>query len=170
MEINTRERYSKMSISDHLASLINRQICREIESSQIYRNMHGWLRYNGYEGFAKKYKEYYLEELKHADMFMDHLLDRNGILECSCIECCTDDYNSILNIVEKTLEHEQFVTSSITEVYNSVNDTDLISKQFLYKMLNEQIEEEEKAQTLVDRVKLAGNDRSAILVLDGQLM
>ena len=158
-----------MNIGSSLERAINEQISEEIASSQMYRQAYGWLKYHGYEGFAKLYEKYYKEELKHADMFTNHLLDRNGVLMCEAIKQHTEDFDSIQEIVDATLEHEIYITSKITELYELCIGRGLISQKFMLDMLNEQIEEEDKAQTLVDRVSIAGKDDCGLLILDTQL-
>lgn len=67
------------------------------------------------------------------------------------------------------LEHEQFVTNSYRQAFNYANQTDPQAAVIIQDFLREQIDEEAQSQTIVDRLKLAQDNPSAILLLDQEL-
>ena len=55
----------------------------------------------------------------------------------------------------------------VTDIYKTaVKENDIASKQFLDWYIEEQREEEDKMLERLNRLNLAGNDMSAILLLD----
>lgn len=78
-----------------------------------------------------------------------------------------NNFTSPIDVFEKALAHEKFVTKSIMDIYkNAIKEGDIVSQQFLNKYLEEQREEEDKMNERLMRLKLAGDNTSAILLLD----
>lgn len=72
-----------------------------------------------------------------------------------------------MNVFEVAYTHEKHITKSIMDIYkNAVKEGDIVSQQFLNKYLEEQREEEDKMCERLMRLKLAGDNTSAILLLD----
>ena len=69
--------------------------------------------------------------------------------------------------VQKVLEHEQFITRSIHEVYAAAEaEKDYATKTFLGWFVSEQVEEEAAAQLMVDRLAMIGESKGSLLYLD----
>ena len=78
-----------------------------------------------------------------------------------------NNFTSPIDVFEKALAHEKFVTKSIMDIYkNAIKEGEIVSQQFLNKYLEEQREEEDKMNERLMRLKLAGDNTSAILLLD----
>lgn len=152
---------SKKRISDSLCDLINRQIEREFKSFLIYNSMSNYLSYNGLTNGAELFKKYAHEELDHMHVFQDYLLYRND-LPCGCITADpVEKFESPLQIIEKSFEHEVFVTNSIKEIAQAaINESDFITYELALKMLKEQVEEEAKFETMLDKIELYKNSDS----------
>ncbi|WP_371931935.1 ferritin-like domain-containing protein [Mesobacillus subterraneus] len=81
----------------------------------------------------------------------------------------------ILSSIEKStgngviLSHEQFVTNTYRQAYNYVNPIDPQAALIIQDFLREQIDEEAQAKTIIDRLKLTGNNPSALLLIDQEL-
>ena len=86
------------------------------------------------------------------------------------IEKPAGDFSSPLDVFEKVLEHEKYVTSLIndlTEVAEEVKDRAAIS--LLQWYIKEQVEEEANVSNVLGNLKLAQNDPRAFLLLDRDL-
>ena len=71
---------------------------------------------------------------------------------------------------EKTLSHEKFVTGLIRELVDLAKaENDGIIEDFLQWYVKEQVEEEETAGGLLERVRSAGDSRDALMNLDKEL-
>lgn len=72
-----------------------------------------------------------------------------------------------MDIFEKTLEHEQKVTGMINDLMaNAVDERDFKTQQFLQWFVTEQVEEEENASGLIEKLKISGNSEAGILYMD----
>jgi ferritin len=70
----------------------------------------------------------------------------------------------------RLLHQEQAVTRAIHDLYRLASDSgDLASFPFLQSFIAEQNEEEATVETILERLRLAGGESSAILLLDSQL-
>ena len=68
------------------------------------------------------------------------------------------------------LEHERYVTSLITAIYNAASDAkDYKTMQFLDWFVKEQGEEEKNADDLIKKMKLFGGDAKGLYMLNQEL-
>ena len=112
----------------------------------------------------------YQEEMAHAMKLYDYIHYHGNKVTIMAIDQPQTEYESLLAICEKTLSHEKFVTRLINELVDlakSENDTN--TESFLQWYVKEQVEEEESAQNLVNKVKSAGNNREALSAIDTEM-
>ena len=77
---------------------------------------------------------------------------------------------SPLAAFEATLAHEEKVTAMINNLYALAEaEHDYATRGKLDWFVSEQVEEEETARNLIDRLKLIGNDGLALYTLDREL-
>ena len=155
-------------INKNIAKQILKQVHEEFFSERIYIAMEMYFKRLDLNGYADLFHKYALEERNHAyDMlaFLDDWnCDTSIHLETKKIP---NDYTSPMNVFEVAYAHEKYVTKSIMDIYkNAIKEGDIVSQQFLNKYLEEQREEEDKMSERLMRLKLAGNNTSAILLLD----
>ena len=82
----------------------------------------------------------------------------------------TPSFESLLNMFEKTLSHEQFITGCINELCElAVTEKDHASQIFLQWFVTEQIEEENNDRDLIAKLKLVGDNGHGILMIDSEL-
>ena len=68
------------------------------------------------------------------------------------------------------LKHEQYITASINELYHvSTTEKDYTTANFLQWFINEQLEEENLVNGILDKMALAGNDKSGLFLIDKEL-
>ena len=81
-----------------------------------------------------------------------------------------DSWKSPLAAYEDTLAHEQKVTSLINGIYALAEvEHDYATRGKLDWFISEQVEEEETARGLIDRLKLIGENGMALYMLDQEL-
>jgi len=79
-------------------------------------------------------------------------------------------FESPLDMFEKTLVHEQFITKSINDLVDTaIEEKDHATKIFLEWFVTEQIEEESNDNDIITRLKLIGDDGNGLLMLDREL-
>jgi len=75
-----------------------------------------------------------------------------------------------LKAFEQTLEHEQFVTSSIYKLYElALEENDYATQSLLKWYIDEQVEEEANATYIVETLKQVGEKGNGLIMLDRQL-
>ena len=154
-------------ISKKVAEMLLVQANREFYSERLYIAMEYYFKSLDLNSYANLFNDYALEERSHAYKMLDFLDEHNCSTKLSKIDDVTTDYSSPKDVFEKAYIHELQVTKWITDIYHvAVKENDVASQQFLDWFLEEQREEEDKMLTRLNRLKLAGNDMSAILFLD----
>jgi ferritin len=110
------------------------------------------------------------EETKHAMKIFDHLLDRGGKVELQQLGRPPADFSSPKEVFEQAHKHEQQVTASINKVYGlAVDERDFASTVFLDWFVREQVEEEKTSGLLAEQLRMVGDDRPGLLMLDREL-
>jgi ferritin len=110
------------------------------------------------------------EERMHAMKFYQFVLDRGGKVTLTAIDAPKTTWASPLEVFKEAYAHEIKVTGLINNLATlAVEEKDHATHQFLNWFVNEQVEEESNAQTIVDRLKLVGDNGLAIYMLDQEL-
>ena len=100
----------------------------------------------------------------------DFVNDRDGRVTLTQIEAPKIEWKSPLDVFEDALKHEQKVTGLINDLSNlAFAEKDHASHDFLEWFVKEQVEEESVARTIVDQLKLVGNDGTGLYMIDQQL-
>jgi ferritin len=110
------------------------------------------------------------EEYGHAMKFIQFVLDRAGKLELKALGAPPPTPESVVGTFEAALHHEQRVTKAIHDLYSRALDGhDYSSLPLLQWFVNEQVEEESTVSTILDRLRMVGEDRTGLLFLDREL-
>lgn len=159
-----------MKMPDELAAAVNDQITMEMASSVAYLQMSAHFETENLTGMASWMRMQAEEEKDHAHRFMDFVLDRGNSVRLGSIEAPESSFESVEHVFKTALEQEQTVTKAIHDIYRLASDKgDLASFPFLQEFIEEQNEEEATVETILERVRLAGGESSAILLLDREL-
>lgn len=150
-------------------AIIN-QIKNEEHSSRLYLAMASWCQVNGFPGAAAFLYKQTDEERMHQLKFVHYLNDRAGYSKLLALDNPTSDYTSLLDVFEKVLIHEEFITGCINDLYEiALNNKDYTTGNFLQWFINEQIEEESTVHNILDKMKLAGNESGGLFLIDKEL-
>jgi ferritin len=159
-----------MVISNKIETLINFRIQEEENSSRLYKSMQVWLDYVGYSGASKLFEKYSNEELIHANWSYEYLLNLNLKPKLSVIKQPKEDFKSLSQVIALTLEHEITITNQCKELaIQAQKDEDYMTLGLAQRYLKEQCEELKKAQYLVDRLELFGDEPIALRMLDEEM-
>ena len=91
-------------------------------------------------------------------------------IEYTHIDAVPTEWASPLAAFEATLEHEEKVTALINNLYALAEaEHDYATRGKLDWFVSEQVEEEETAKSMIDRLKLIGDDGLALYMLDQEL-
>jgi len=157
-------------ISEVLTREMNEQIKFELYSAYMYLAMSADCSNRNLSGFAHWLSQQAEEEIAHAMRFYNFLLERGAQVELMAIDQPPARYGSPLEIMEKSLEHERFVTSRINGLYKlALSEGDYPAQVLLQWFVTEQVEEESSIDEIIERMKMFGVEGSALLMLDTQL-
>ena len=100
----------------------------------------------------------------------NYVHERGGRVELEAIDKPRTDWSSPLECFEHVLEHEEFVTSRINALMDVAEEVkDRAALSFLDWYLKEQVEEESNVGGVLATLKLIGEDKKALLMLDKEL-
>ena len=149
---------------------INDQIQAEFESAYLYLAMAARMEQLHLKGFAHWLRLQWQEETQHALKFYDYLLQRDGVVELKELGMPMFTAETPLDIFELVLEHEQYITRRINDLYAlAAEERDYASQTLLQWFVSEQMEEEEAARDIIDDLHLVGDSGASLFLLDREL-
>lgn len=157
-------------ISKKVEQAINNQIREEEHSSRIYLAMASWCDANGYPGAAAFFYRQTQEERFHALKFIQYVNERGGHAQLQAIPEPSNNYNSIIELYQVTLKHEEFISDCINKLYEvATNEKDFSTQTWLQFFITEQIEEEATVRGILDKFEMIGDNKSGYYMLDQEL-
>jgi len=157
-------------IKKTLEIALNEQINAEFHSAYIYLSMSSYFLSAGLGGYANWMRVQYQEELAHATRFFDYLNERGGRVRLSPIGEVQVEFSGIVDVFEKTLEHEQLVTGMIDHLMDlSIQESDHATKSFLQWFVDEQVEEEANVDQILNNLKLIKGEGQGLLMMDREM-
>jgi len=149
---------------------MNEQIKNEFYSAYLYLSMSAYFETINFPGFAHWMQIQAQEEAGHAMKLYNFINERGGRVVLQAIDQPPAEFDSPLDVFERTLEHEEKVTGMIHQLYAlSIQEQDYPSQIFLQWFVTEQVEEEDSVTKIIDTLKLIGDNRHALLMLDREL-
>ena len=149
---------------------INKQIQREMYSSNLYLSMSGYFASLNLGGFAKWMELQAQEEMIHAMKFFHFILQRGGKPEISAIAAPQTVWESPLKAFQDAYHHETLVTGWIYELVEVAKaEKDFATENLLQWFVTEQVEEEATAMEIVERLKLVGDNPQGLFMMDTTL-
>ena len=157
-------------MNDTVLNALNDQIKHELHSAYVYLGVSAYCDRMSLPGFAHWMRMQSQEEISHAMKILDFINDRGGIVKLQAIDAPAFDFGTPLQIAEKALEHERKVTGLIENLYGlAAKEGDYATQALMQWFVTEQVEEEKNAGLLVDQMKMIGDNRTALLMLDMEL-
>lgn len=149
---------------------LNAQIEIEASSSQFYLSMASWAETEGLNGTSKFLYMHSDEERMHMLKLVRFVNERGGKAVIPKLDQPPKTFKNLASIFESLLEHEMFVTNSINEVVDvCLKEKDYTTHNFMQWYVSEQMEEEALARTILDKLKLIGNDKGGLYLFDRDL-
>lgn len=142
-------------LSDNMTNILNEQIVAELESSQIYRAMACWLNKEGWPDATNYYMTTSDEELQHMRDLYTYMFLKNADVEVSNEFNVTTEFSDIRELVTRSLKHEMTITERWNNIANAaIAEKDNDTYQLSQKFLTEQLDEEEKFRTILEKINL----------------
>lgn len=159
-----------MMVKESLLKALNKQVQIEGQASFDYLAMGSWCEQQNMESCANFFYEQSQEETEHMLKMFHYINEVDGFAESPSIQAPQREFDSIVQVFESFLEHEQEVTKSIDALVElSRQEQDNATYGFLQWYVTEQREEEILAMTIIDRIKLIGDGPQSLYFIDKEL-
>ena len=157
-------------INEKLEKEFNIQINKELYSEYLYLAMKTYFMEQNLMGFVNWFDVQVQEEHAHAMGMFNYLNERGGEINLMAIDKPVFNGKNTLEIFEEVLKHEEFVTSRINALYDVAEEVkDRAAMKFLNWYIDEQVEEEASVSGVLATLRLIGDDKNALLLLDKDL-
>ncbi len=149
-------------LSKTMAKALNTQFTKEAHASQIYLSYGAWVDSEGYGGIANFLFRHAQEERNHMMKILEYILKRGGKVTIDAIPAPPENPISIYKCFEKIFEHEVDNTKAIYAIVKMSHDEgDWATWNFMQWFVKEQTEEETLAMNLLDKLKIAGGEKTS---------
>ena len=154
-------------MNDKIAALLNQPINKEFYSAYLYLDISNYYDELDLDGYANYYMIQAQEERDHALLFMKYMQNNGLKVTLEAIDKPDKTFDSILDPLVAAAEHERYVTALINAIYHECHEAhDYRTMKFLDWFVDEQMEEEDNADSMVSRYKLFGSDPKGLYSLD----
>jgi ferritin len=157
-------------LNKKMEEAFNAQINREMFSGYLYMAMSARCTDLAMDGFARWFMIQFHEEMFHAMKMYQYIHDQGGKVSLAAIEAPKFKGDTVKDLVEATLKHEQSVTRFIWELAGlAQKEGDLASQQFLQWYIKEQVEEEKNPLDMLNKLAYIKEGSSGLLYLDHEI-
>ncbi len=156
-----------MKISSKMKKALNDQVALESSASNSYLAMASWCEVTGYQGSANYFYAQSDEERAHMLKIVHYLNDMGAIATIPATKSPLTTYKSLEGLIKTALKNEQVVTKAIHKIVEiAQKEKDHSTNVFLEWFVNEQVQEETKFETILQKFDLIGRDKLAINEID----
>ncbi len=144
-------------ISKKLHEVLNHQVTKEANASQIYLAYGAWAETKGYAGTADFLFRHADEERNHMMKVLKYILARGSKPEIMALAAPPKDPKNLEHCFEQIFKHEVDNTTAIYTIATvALEEKDYATWNFAQWFVREQIEEETMVMDLLDRLRIAG--------------
>ncbi|MCY4089346.1 MAG: ferritin [Caldilineaceae bacterium] len=155
---------------DKVQTALNEQINMELQAHYTYLAAADYFEGMGLKGFSQWISNHAEEEMAHAMKIYRYIHSRRGRVELYPVPAPEQDFGSPQAVMEGTLKQEQKVTESIDRIVKLARqEGDYATDSFLQWFVDEQVEEEELVDDLVQKLRLIGDFKPGLYLLDREL-
>lgn len=157
-------------LKEKIEQLLNDQIQKELFSAYLYMSMSAYLEDENLKGYANWFMIQAQEERDHALIIYNYVLATGGRVRLQALEQPKVDFANLEEVLTETLAHEQFITGSIYDIVDAAAASrDHKTVQMLQWFIEEQVEEEDNANSNIDQYRLFGSDPKGLHMLDREM-
>jgi len=154
-------------LKEKIEQALNAQIKIEAESSQIYLAMASWAETEGFGGAAQFLYRHSDEERMHMLKIVQYVNERGGKAIIPLLSAPEKSYQSLTHLFQTLLNHEIMVSGEINNVVEiCLTEKDYTTHNFMQWYVAEQIEEEALARTIMDKLRMIGEDKGGLYLFD----
>jgi ferritin len=149
---------------------LNKQLNLEFYSSNIYLQMSAYFEHENLGGMAGWMRIQAQEEMAHMMKFYNYINERGGLVIIGKLDAPKEEWKNPLEAFQDALEHERLVTSKIHELMDlALAEKDYATQNFLQWFVDEQVEEEATAESIVEKMKMVEDHKMGIFMMDSEL-
>ena len=157
-------------MNEKLTTALSNQVNAEYYSAYLYLAMSAAASELGLKGAANWLFVQAQEEMAHGTRMYQYILERCAAPAFAAIEKPPAAYACLEEIFKAVLDHEKKVTKSINTIATlAMQEADHACYQFMMWYVNEQVEEEANATGILDKLRLIGDHKAALITLDNEL-
>ena len=129
-----------------------------------------WADVKGFSGVAKFLYDQSDEERMHMLKLVKFINERGGHATVPALESPKKEFDSLMAVFKSILEHEIKVTESINDIITAcLKENDHSTNNFMQWYVTEQLEEEQMARSIIDKLDMIGSDTSSLYLFDKEL-
>ena len=160
----------KNMLNEKIEKALNNHIIKEADASNSYLAMASWCEVFGLKESTEFYYEQSIEEREHMLKLIRYVNENDGTARIPAINEPKNDFVSIAEIVDFSLEQEMSVTRSIHEIVALCDqENDYATKNFIQWFVQEQQEEENLFRSLKDMIRMIGIEGVSLIMLDNEI-
>ena len=157
----------EMKLSAKMKKALDEQVALESSASNSYLAMASWCDVTGHDGAASYFYAQSNEERTHMIKIIHYLNDVGSPATVPFVKSPQNTYKSLEDLVKTALKNEQDVTKAIYKLVEiAQKDKDHSTYAFLEWFVNEQMHEEAKFETILQKFDTIGRDKIAINEID----
>ena len=157
-------------LEQKMEAALNQQVNAELWSSYLYLSMSYDMDSKGYEGMASWFALQAKEEFEHATRFMKFIGEMDGKVTLLPIEAVQQEWKSAIDAFEDTLKHEKVVTGKICKLMDlAIELKDYATQSMLKWFIDEQVEEEDAARKILEKLQRIESSIAGLYALDKEL-
>lgn len=146
-------------LTKNVEEILNAQVEKEGFSSHLYLAMASWAEAQGYAGISKWLYVQAEEEHKHMLKLLHYINDSGGHAIVPSLKQPPAVYDDVKHLFEQVYAHEQHITAAISAIVAvTINEKDYTTSHWIQWYVQEQIEEEKSARTILDKLRLLGDE------------
>ncbi len=135
---------------------LNRQLNQELGAAHAYLALSVWCDIRNFKGFGQYFVKQTGEERGHAEKILKYLTDRGVTAELTQVPEPRQEFKTLLDVAQHAQNMEQANTQGINKVYEAaLAGKDYPAQVLMHWFINEQVEEEDWAAEMVERVQTA---------------
>ena len=157
-------------LSPAVQDAMNQQVNAELYSAYLYLSMAADFEAGNLHGMAHWMQIQAKEEAGHALKFFKYISERGGRVALTSIAAPPTKWDSPQVVFEEVYKHECHVSSLINKLMELAGaEKDYASGVFLQWFVNEQVEEEANASEILHQLKMIGDSKQGLFMLDRHL-
>ncbi|CAJ99312.1 ferritin [Helicobacter acinonychis] len=154
-------------LSHDTIKLLNEQVNKEMNSSNLYMSMSSWCYTHSLDGAGLFLFDHAAEEYEHAKKLIVFLNENNVPAHFNSISAPEHKFESLTQIFQKAYKHEQDISKSIANIVDhALKSNDYATFNFLQWYVAEQHDEEVLFKDILDKIELIGNENHGLYLAD----